>query len=62
MWTSSGLVAAGLMPRCRIFPKAIFVELYERQMRINPNNIKIVKYQQIKHCYKYWKGYQEVTH
>eukprot|EP01084_Bolivina_argentea_P276869 472518_1 len=61
MWTSSGLIAAGLIPRKRIFPKAIFVELYERQFRINPNNIKIVKYEEINHCYKYWKGYVTVN-
>ena len=61
MWTSCGLVAAGLIPRKRIFPKAIFVELYQRQMRINPDNIKIVKYEEIAHCYKYWKGYKTVN-
>lgn len=61
MWTSSGLVAAGLLPRCKMFPKSTFIELYERQMRINPNNIKIVKYQQIEQCFKYQPKARDIS-
>ena len=60
---SNGLVFSGLLQRKRIFPKAIFVDLYEKQMLIDPNNINIVEYKEINHknCFKFYPGYKCVT-
>ena len=62
MHTSNGLEFAGLIPRKRIFPKAILVDMFEREMLINPNNVHLIEYKEIsknniKECYKLYPNY-----
>jgi hypothetical protein len=46
-WTSRGLVVADLMRRPVLWPKSIFVDLFERMARDHPENVNVVSYRRV---------------
>ena len=64
--TSKGLEFAGLLARTRIFPKAILVDMFEREMIHNPDNVHLIEYKEvdnkdINECYKLYPNYTSAT-
>ncbi|HVC09966.1 MAG TPA: hypothetical protein VNH15_08530 [Elusimicrobiota bacterium] len=47
LWSSSGLAAARLLKRPSFWPKKVWVELYEKYRKIDPQNVHVVAYQHI---------------
>jgi len=57
-WTTSGLQWVGLVRRPRLVPKAILVELFEREHRLDPANVNLVVYKEVKHAAKFYHDYE----
>lgn len=57
-WTSAGLQWVGLVRRPRLVPKAILIELLEREHRIAPDNVHVVVYKHVRHAETFYKGYE----
>jgi len=51
-WTSKGLVECQLLKTPSLFPKRIFVNLFERNGLNNPNNVNVVSYRRVKHAHQ----------
>merc|ERR1711907_728470 len=51
-WTSSGLEFVNLIKRTRIFPKGIWVELFETAHAKDPDNCHVVQYKEVEHAVK----------
>ena len=49
-WTSSGLVFADLLPFLNIWPKQIWINLFEKWGRKNRQNVHVVVYEHIPHA------------
>ena len=49
-WTSSGLVFANLLPFLHIWPKQIWINLFEKWGRKDRNNVHVVVYEHIPHA------------
>ena len=49
-WTSLGLVAAGLLRSPTLWPKNLWVALFERYTKKNPSNVHVVCYRRVKHA------------
>ena len=58
-WTSSGIVFAGLIPRTRLFPKSILIDLLESETRNGrEQNVHVVLYEHVKAAPPYMEGYE----
>jgi len=53
-WAANGLVWGSLMPRKHMFPKDLFVSLFEKYHGENPSNIHVVYYKEVEHSKKYY--------
>jgi hypothetical protein len=53
-WTSGGLAFVGLIPRARLFPKAVLVDLLEDEYlnNLRPKNVNVVYYSEVEHAAK----------
>jgi len=51
-WTSKGLTESGLIRIPTIFPKRIWVTLFERFGIQNPKNVHVVSYRRVKHAHR----------
>eukprot|EP01124_Arcella_intermedia_P005978 TRINITY_DN13507_c0_g1_i3.p1 TRINITY_DN13507_c0_g1~~TRINITY_DN13507_c0_g1_i3.p1 ORF type:complete len:258 (-),score=52.36 TRINITY_DN13507_c0_g1_i3:45-818(-) len=51
-WTSKGLKEAGVLRFSSLFPKKIWVNVFEREGLRNPNNVHVVSYRRIKHAHQ----------
>jgi len=49
-WTSKGLAEADAIDWAKPWPKAIWVEVFEKEGRKNPNNVHVVSYRRIPHA------------
>jgi len=56
-WTSSGLVAAGVLSWKINFPKSIFRAVFESQCRRDPDNVHVVAYIPPTHVKRRWSNY-----
>ncbi len=58
-WTSSGIVFAGLIPRTRLFPKSILIDLLESETRNGrEKNVHVVLYEHVKAAPPYLEGFE----
>ena len=58
-WTSSGIVFAGLIPRTRLFPKSILIDLLESETRHGrEKNVHVVLYEHVKAAPPYLEGFR----
>ena len=58
-WTSSGIVFAGLIPRTRLFPKSILIDLLESETRNGrEKNVHVVLYEHVKAAPPYLEGFR----
>ena len=58
-WTSSGIVFAGLIPRTRLFPKSILIDLLESETRNGrEKNVHVVLYEHVKAAPPYIEGFR----
>lgn len=46
-WTSGGLTEAGMLSGQNLWPKSIFVQIFEEQKLANPDNVHVVKYARV---------------
>jgi hypothetical protein len=58
-WTSSGIEFAGLIPRTRLFPKSILIDLLESETRHGrEKNVHVVLYEKVKAAPPYLEGFR----
>lgn len=53
-WGANGLVWCSILPRKHMFPKDLFISLFEKYSIEQPHNIHVVYYKEVEHARKFY--------